>query len=667
MKVQLNQNLAKKFFWVLFSIMVVVMIGSAINFPTNGDELEHIYNGKANIKFYTSMGKDTAYLNPAAPYQKDKDTHLLRYYAVFTDVTAEIFGGIMTKLGMDFMDARHIWNVLLFLLGVLFTGLTAHLFTKNWWAGVLAMLIMIGSPFYTGFSYNLAKDIPMATGFILALYAIYWLFLNFDKPVNKRILAILVAGIAIAIGNRVAGLMLFGYTGVFGLWAVYRHKSSMPPKELKQKVLWISGTLVAGYFAGLLFWPYGLTAPLEHVMETFSVFSKFPLKMSTFFDGENMDINDPYWYFIPKYILITSPILVLLGLALSVALLFLKKLRDSSYTVTFILLAFPTVFPLAYIIYKHAVVYQNWRHVFFIYPTLVVMATLGWYYIMNQGKRWMFVLPVFLLLFLKPVWWMFRNHPYEYTYYNEFVGGSEGAFENYELDSYCFGVKNCIKWISEQNDLKKDTLIIDCNEDDPPIYYSHKYIKQPVKNVVGGFRSRNSRMWDYGVYSTLFLSKDERMKFFPPQNAELVHAEYVDGVPVYIVLKRKTNLDYLGMKAYEQNNFPVADSLLNIYNQQSGYYGNICVTMQMLSEINLQRFPAAVALYNTVQNKNMAMPEMDFYGAVALANTGNLTRAKTVLTTAIENGLDDPNANKFLMQINNQLRQQGGGQPTFGN
>lgn len=659
MEFQLNKNFAKWFFWLFFAVVTLFMVGSAFDFPTNGDELEHIANGKANVKFYTSLGKDTSYLNPTAPYAVGKDMRLMRYYGVFTDVTAEIFCGIFTRLGVDYMDARHVWNVLLMMLGALFTAFTARLFSKSWWAASIALAIMIATPSFTGFGYNLSKDIPLATGFIIALYAIYSLFINFEEPLNKKMLLVLIAGIAIAIGNRIAGLMLFGYAGIFGVWAIYRNRTQ-PSKELKLKTLWIAGTLIIGYGVGLLFWPYGLVSPIGHIQETFEIISKYPLKMSTYFGGENMDINEPYWYFIPKYILITTPVLFLVGLILAISLFFVKKIRQSEYGVAFILLLFPSVFPILYIIYKHAVVYQHWRHVFFVFPTMVVLSSLGWHYLLNHKKRWIFVLPVFAFLFAKPVWWMFNNHPYEYTYYNELVGGSKGAFENYELDSYCFGVKNCIKWIAENNDLKKDTLIINCNEDDPPIYYSKKYIKQPVKNVIGGFRSRSTKDWDYGVYNTLFLSKEERMKFYPPENYELVHTEYVDkDVPVYIVLKRKDKLDLMGIQAYEKNDFARADSLLSIYNRQSDYYSNVPVMMEMLAKLNTKRFAEAASLYNTVQQKDRTTAELDYYGGVAYANKGDLGKAKILIGAAIEHGLQDPGAAQMLMQIDQMLNQKG--------
>jgi hypothetical protein len=40
-------------------------------------------------------------------------------------------------------------------------------------------------------------------------------------------------------------------------------------------------------------------------------------------------------------------------------------------------------------------------------------------------------------------------HPYQYIYYNEFVGGVEGAFRKYELDYWLISYMHAAEWIDE--------------------------------------------------------------------------------------------------------------------------------------------------------------------------------------------------------------------------
>jgi hypothetical protein len=78
------------------------------------------------------------------------------------------------------------------------------------------------------------------------------------------------------------------------------------------------------------------------------------------------------WYYIPKWIFISSPLIVLLGIVLSPWLLVSKQYKMAMITFLF----FAAIFPVAYVIYKKSPLYDGWRHLFFVYPPLVVLSAL---------------------------------------------------------------------------------------------------------------------------------------------------------------------------------------------------------------------------------------------------------------------------------------------------
>ena len=45
---------------------------------------------------------------------------------------------------------------------------------------------------------------------------------------------------------------------------------------------------------------------------------------------------------------------------------------------------------------------------------------------------------------------MLKLHPYEYTYYNSFVGGVSGAFRNYETDYWLTCYKESVEQLDER-------------------------------------------------------------------------------------------------------------------------------------------------------------------------------------------------------------------------
>jgi hypothetical protein len=87
--------------------------------------------------------------------------------------------------------------------------------------------------------------------------------------------------------------------------------------------------------------------------------------------------------------------------------------------------------PLAVIIGKEATVYDGWRHVFFVYPAIVVLAIRGAQFLLesipsNKHVKWAAIgLAVF------PITWMVRNHPNQQVYFNPLYRTE--AWANYEM------------------------------------------------------------------------------------------------------------------------------------------------------------------------------------------------------------------------------------------
>ena len=81
-------------------------------------------------------------------------------------------------------------------------------------------------------------------------------------------------------------------------------------------------------------------------------------------------------------------------------------------------IVFCALFPLLYIIYKKSNVYDTWRHVFFVYPFWVVLAslavqTLQQLFASKQLKT--AVMGIVLLAWIPAVYWMIRSHPNQYV------------------------------------------------------------------------------------------------------------------------------------------------------------------------------------------------------------------------------------------------------------
>ena len=144
------------------------------------------------------------------------------------------------------------------------------------------------------------------------------------------------------------------------------------------------------------------------------------------------------WYYIPKYVLIVTPLgvlaLALVGLAGGARDQLARRTRE----LRALLIGATWLFaPLALFAVMRPNVYGGMRHFLFVLPALGILAGIGAARVLGAfgpGPRrlvWALLLGITLL----PLKDLVRLHPYQMTYYNALVGGVGGASENYWTDT----------------------------------------------------------------------------------------------------------------------------------------------------------------------------------------------------------------------------------------
>ncbi|MDR3329042.1 MAG: phospholipid carrier-dependent glycosyltransferase [Prevotellaceae bacterium] len=544
-----------------------------------------IPQGDHVVSWYRTLGQDSSCFT----FQN------LKYYGSSFDV---ITAFVNQTFGIDNIHTtRHIFNALFGWLCVLFAGLTA-VRLAGWRAGLMAMALLVASPRFLGHSFNNPKDIPFAASVIMALYFMLMFFRQFPK-VKASAVAWLVAAIALSISVRIGGLILFGFFGLFSfLFLVKEHLATKGATKNKQQhraatrlcfrrlLLYGITICVAGYFLGLILWPYALQQPLKNPMEAFAQMSKFPIALRQIFEGRMQWSDGLPWYYTPKYMLITIPIAVIIGM---VAYLFAGGLKKKNlFTTAIVYIAF--IFPVFWIAYTNANVYGGWRHSLFAYPMLTVAAGLGFNAIVGFAKKRyvkiaLTALPFVLLL--PPVTFIAQNHPYEYTYFNCFVGGTKGAFGRYEMDYYYHTTRELSEWIKrdvERNgapDSTRKTRVVSWHTASVQYFFRHDTADFSVGFV--RWHERGNSNWDYAAFAVTGIIPEilRNAKTFPPKNT--VYTVKADGVPIGIVLKREDRSDFYGHEAmkeskvgeaighlnkalgYDEHNEQALEDLINIY------------------------------------------------------------------------------------------------------
>ena len=126
--------------------------------------------------------------------------------------------------------------------------------------------------------------------------------------------------------------------------------------------------------------------------------------------------------------------------------------------------------PLLSVILLGSIIYDGWRHFYFIYPAFIFLGLVGLEaiisFIKNNFKSRQFYLTIAITaIFLTSITttsiFMIKNHPYQNLYFNFWVGGIGNAFKNFEMDYWGLTFREGLEYIASKD---KDPVI--------PIYFA---------------------------------------------------------------------------------------------------------------------------------------------------------------------------------------------------
>jgi hypothetical protein len=167
------------------------------------------------------------------------------------------------------------------------------------------------------------------------------------------------------------------------------------------------------------------------------------------FEGQLYTPNNLPPRYLPKLMALqfTVPLVVLslIGLAIGLFMLYRNKFKLSKWLILYAWF----IFPLVYIIGSNTVIYTNFRHFLFITPPLFIFAGLAIQQITSRLKKSTLILLFFLIIIIPGLFSIIQLHPYQYIYYNSFIGGVEGASQKYVLDYWNTSYKEAMDYVNE--------------------------------------------------------------------------------------------------------------------------------------------------------------------------------------------------------------------------
>jgi len=400
---------------------------------------------------------------------------------------------------MSIYQFRTLINFLVFIIGTISVYLLVKRRLSSEKLALLASLFFILTPRVFAAGFYSPSDMVFTCFFALGVN----LSIRFlEAPSWQRaVSAGAVCGYATDI--RLLGIIIFPFICLTYI-GMKLNKSIVEKISLRP----LAGYLAAGAVSIYLFFPYLWEAPIRHFIEVFKSLSKYNWEGRNLYFGELIPANDLPWHYIPVWITITTPILYLVLFTIGTLLITIDfcRRRQFNFEVVQDILFLGLFFgPIFMVVVLESVLYDTWRHLFFIYPFLIVIATIGWSRIFVNGdsKRYMLRVKIGVtsILLFQSALWMYSNNPNQNLYFNA-LAGEKSLEQKWEMDYLGLSNKEGLSYILSRSPNRQVTVAVvsftafDMSLKALPAEFLDKIVVVPLEEqpdfIVNNFRLRES-------------------------------------------------------------------------------------------------------------------------------------------------------------------------------
>lgn len=402
---------------------------------------------------------ERAYGHATLRYVLNGDTTLLTLPERVYGPAHEVFASIVEKAGQalgvaDAARSRHFANFLVFALAVIPFYFLARRATASAVGGfIVGGCLILSPPLFAHAFYN-GKDVPVLSWCVIAVSSLLGLT---ERPgVRTTLWHALSSAWLVCI--RVVGLLVPALTLFAIAWCWLQARRD--PERRRRLAVACAVYVLLFVALTILFWPALWPSPARNFADAVRMMSHFPWPGTVLYRGQSMPATDVPWHYAPTWMAITIPPAYLAAFGVGLLAILVHLARSARRTPLFhVLLVLWFALPLAAVIGLHSIVFDGWRHLFFIYPAMLLIGACGAAALLRAGRAWLtgatravFVgaaLALLLLQWVATASFMVRAHPHEGTYFNALVGGVRGARFRYDLDywgvSYRAGLESVVR------------------------------------------------------------------------------------------------------------------------------------------------------------------------------------------------------------------------------
>ena len=280
---------------------------------------------------------------------------------------------------------RHLLTHLFFLTGGLFCWLLALRLCGDRRLALFALLLYLLHPRLYAHSFFNPKDIPFLAMFMIAL----WLVERAFRRDTAAAFALCGVGVGVLVDLRVMGLALFAAVpGLRALDLLLARGGAGRRRALATGTAFVLAAAGTRYAVAPWLW-----SDPSAVVDAFATLARHPTHVATLFQGEEVRWPSIPPHYLPVWMAVTTPPAALLpALAGAVAVAWRgasrprDMLRNTGLRFEWLLLACLTLPPAA-VVALNSNIYDGWRHMYFLYAPLCLLAVCGLRGLLTAARR----------------------------------------------------------------------------------------------------------------------------------------------------------------------------------------------------------------------------------------------------------------------------------------
>jgi len=522
----------------LFILLTIIGLFTVDGYGAPYDELVEMIILRSNAKEYALRleGEDSQSFFATLPGTRisrniERDHGLCAYYPLIP---------FLSHLQPVINQYSTVWSILTwlwFMVGCLsLYGLMRQMNVSRLVSFAAVLLLYLSPRFFAEGHYN-NKDVVLLCLFLLTL----WQGARFlHKPVMGRGLLFSFAG-AMATNIKIVGILPWSLIGLAALvWLSVNHRWS-------RKMLGVAcGTLLSYAFFYLLLTPAMWENPMDfirYVIANATGFTRFGgvviFRGADFYDiGGSTPLP---WYYLPYYMMVSIPLYTVILSAFGQLRTFhmiLTQRADAlknKNSLLLLVVSLAWLLPMIFCMVMKPLMYNGWRHFYFVYAGFVIMAGFGlntlWEYARPHRKRRTLIACAMASCYCLTGIGLVLNHPFQFAYFNPLV--PRDAQYRMDMDTWNVGPAGAFtrlyKLKEEEdsilrvgcyfNDIKigafklpshiRDRLVVTAEWDEPYLYYGSTYahiywVKEPPE----GYRTL-FKVQSYGNTLGVMYERDE--------------------------------------------------------------------------------------------------------------------------------------------------------------